>query len=163
MRGKSQGGVRRHGRSAFHRQGGFLLAGFVLVMALAVVAVFRCAAPLRGAADGLVSATGLMPEPVRAELVLGSGQGAAAVAVPAAATPKQEEKLEQWREEGIRMAAELTGIPEAFFRWLQDKGVPVGEFMRFLMPFLEWLEMVEPHNGTNPSPQPRNQPRETAV
>lgn len=85
--------------------------------------------------------------------------------VLAAAEPDQDRKLEDWREEGIRMAAELTGIPEAFFRWLQDKGVPVGEFMRFLMPFLEWLEMVEPHNGTGPSPkpQPQDKPRETAV
>ena len=163
MRGKSQKGGRRHARSAFHRQGGVLLAGFMLVMALAVMAVLRVAAPVRGAADGVVSADGLMPESVRAELIFGSGGGVAAVIVPAAATPKQEKKLEEWREEGIRMAAELTGIPEEFFRWLQDKGVPVGEFMRFLMPFLEWLEMVEPQNGTNPPPQPRNQPRETAV
>jgi hypothetical protein len=39
----------------------------------------------------------------------------------------------------------------------------VGEFMRFLMPFLEWIEMVDPHNGTKPSPQPKNQPRQTTV
>ena len=163
MRGKLQRGVRRHAWGAFHRQGGFLLAGFVLVVALAIMAVFQLAAPLRGSADGQVAAAGLMPEPVRAAFVSGSGVGFAAAIVPAAAAPKQEKKLEEWREEGIRMAAELTGIPEEFFRWLQDKGVPVGEFMRFLMPFLEWLEMVEPHNGTNTPPQPRNQPRETAV
>lgn len=83
--------------------------------------------------------------------------------VLAAAEPEQSEKLDNWREEGLRMASELTGIPEAFFRWLQDKGVPVGEFMRFLMPFLEWIEMVDPHNGTKPSPQPKNQPRQTTV
>jgi hypothetical protein len=76
---------------------------------------------------------------------------------------KQNEKLDDWREEGLRMASELTGIPEAFFRWLQDKGVPVGEFMRFLMPFLEWIEMVDPHNGTKPSAPPKSQPRQTTV
>lgn len=91
--------------------------------------------------------------------------GVAGDVVLAAATPGENEKLEEWREEGIRMAAELTGIPEAFFRWLQDKGVPVGEFMRFLMPFLQWIEMVDPHNGTKPSPKPApaEQPRQTAV
>lgn len=94
-----------------------------------------------------------------------------AIVVPAAAANAQERKedprLEDWREEGIRMASELTGIPEAFFRWLQDKGVPVGEFMRFLTPFLEWLDMVEPHNGTqSPGRQQRpsgEEPRPTAI
>lgn len=92
-----------------------------------------------------------------------SGPGSVGGIVLAAAEPEQSEKLDNWREEGLRMASELTGIPEAFFRWLQDKGVPVGEFMRFLMPFLEWIEMVDPHNGTKPSPQPKNQPRQTTV
>lgn len=72
-------------------------------------------------------------------------------------SPEQEKRLEEWREEGIRMAAELTGIPEAFFRWLADKGLPVGEFMRFLAPFLEWLELVEPHNGTSVPPSQKRQ------
>ena len=89
-------------------------------------------------------------------------------AVTQAAAPREEDpRLEGWREEGLRMAAELTGIPEAFFRWLQDKGVPVGEFMRFLMPFLEWLDMVEPHNGTQTSPKPQrpsgDKPRQTTI
>jgi hypothetical protein len=72
--------------------------------------------------------------------------------VRAEPSPEQQKRLEEWREEGIRMAAELTGIPEAFFRWLADQGLPVGEFMRFLAPFLEWLELVEPHNGTTAQP-----------
>ena len=75
--------------------------------------------------------------------------------------PGQQERVEAWRAEGIRKAAELTGIPEAFFWWLEDHGVPVGEFMRFVIPFLEWLEMIEaPHNATKPSSPPRNQPRD---
>lgn len=77
--------------------------------------------------------------------------------VRAEPSPEQEKRLEEWREEGIRMAAELTGIPEAFFRWLADQGLPVGEFMRFLAPFLEWLELVEPHNGTTAEPPRKGQ------
>lgn len=77
--------------------------------------------------------------------------------VRAEPTPEREKRLEEWREEGIRMAAEWTGIPEAFFRWLADKGLPVGEFMRFLAPFLEWLELVEPHNGTKAQPPRKGQ------
>lgn len=77
--------------------------------------------------------------------------------VRAAPSPEQEKRLEEWREEGIRMAAELTGIPEAVFRWLADLGLPVGEFMRFLAPFLEWLDLVEPHNGTKAEPPRKGQ------
>ena len=164
MKGKPDHGARRHAGIAIRRQGGILLAGFVLVMALGAATLFRHGAPASGPADMPVSYAGLMPEDVRAEFVLAPASGARAMLVKAADAPAGKDgKIEAWREEGIRMASELTGIPEEFFRWLQDKGVPVGEFMRFLMPFLEWLEMVDPHNGTQPPPQPKNQPRETAV
>lgn len=90
--------------------------------------------------------------------VLAQGEcGAAYELARTETSPEQEKRLEEWREEGIRMAAELTGIPEAFFRWLADQGLPVGEFMRFLAPFLEWLELVEPHNGTRGQPPQKRQ------
>ena len=90
-------------------------------------------------------------EPARGHFV------AAYETVRAEPGPEQDKRLEEWREEGIRMAAELTGIPEAFFRWLADQGLPVGEFMRFLAPFLEWLDLVEPHNGTKAQPPRKGQ------
>ena len=137
-----------------------LLAGFVIAAALAVWGV---AGLETGSARTAATVAAGQVQDVRAGLAWAPA-GPARV-IPAAAQPEQSEKLEDWREEGIRMASELTGIPEAFFRWLQDKGVPVGEFMRFLMPFLEWLDMVEPQNGTAPPPgkQPQDQPRQTTV
>jgi hypothetical protein len=164
MKGKPDHGARLHAGSAIRRQGGILLAGFVLVMALGAATLFRHGAPAFGPADMPVSDAGFMPENVPAKFVSAPESGSGILFVQGADTPAGKDgKIEAWREEGIRMASDLTGIPEEFFRWLQDKGVPVGEFMRFLMPFLEWLEMVEPQNGTQPPPQPRNQPRETAV
>lgn len=71
--------------------------------------------------------------------------------------PEQQDRVEAWREEGIRMAAELTGLPEAFFRWLEDKGVPVAEFVHFLVPFLEFIDMMESRNSTNPPPAQKRQ------
>jgi hypothetical protein len=164
MKGKPDQGARLHAGSAIRRQGRILLAGFVLVMALGAATLFRHATPVPGPADMPVSDAGFMPENVRTEFgpALESWPGIL-LAQAADAPAGKDGKIEAWREEGIRMASDLTGIPEEFFRWLQDKGVPVGEFMRFLMPFLEWLEMVEPQNGTQPPPQPRDQPRETAV
>ncbi len=192
MRGTRSGGTpqgddftRRQGGAAWLRR---FLAGAAIVASLSVAAVSwndsRIVTSVPGGllehgrqVPGMVS--GMVPAPARGVFAgqrvapasrLEHDPGAGRVhphglVVLAAAEPGQDKKLEDWREEGIRMAAELTGIPEAFFRWLQDKGVPVGEFMRFLMPFLEWLEMVEPHNGTGPSPkpQPQDKPRETAV
>lgn len=71
--------------------------------------------------------------------------------------PEQQDRVEAWREEGLRMAAELTGLPEAFFRWLEDKGVPVAEFVHFLVPFLEFIDMMESRNSTNPPPAQKHQ------
>ena len=137
-----------------------LLAGLVIA---AVLAVWGLAGPATGSARTVPAVAAGPVQDVRADLAW-APDGTARV-IPAAAQSEQNEKLEDWREEGIRTAAELTGIPEAFFRWLQDKGVPVGEFMRFLMPFLEWLDMVEPQNGTAPSPdgQPQDKPSQTTV
>lgn len=173
--------TRRQGAAAWPRR---ILAGAAMVAFLGCGAVSwtgsRDVAPFAGGlAERVPASSGTEPASARGVLP-GAGfaygsraeHGPAAsrvqpdgLVVLAAAKPDQDQKLEDWREEGIRMAAELTGIPEAFFRWLQDKGVPVGEFMRFLMPFLEWLEMVEPHNGTGPSPRPapQDKPRETAI
>lgn len=136
-----------------------LLTGLVIAAALAV---WGFAGPETVSARTVAAVAGPVQD-VRADLAW-APDGAARI-IPAAAPPEQNEKLVDWREEGIRMAAELTGIPEAFFRWLQDKGVPVGEFMRFLMPFLEWLDMVEPQNGTAPAPngQPQDKPSQTTV
>lgn len=137
-----------------------LLAGLVIA---AVLAVWGLGGPETGSARTMASVAAGPVQGVRTDLAWAPA-GTAGV-IPAAAQSEQTEKLEDWREEGIRTAAELTGIPEAFFRWLQDKGVPVGEFMRFLMPFLEWLDMVEPQNGTAPSPggQPQDKPSQTTV
>lgn len=189
MRGTRSDGDTPQGDDFTRRQGGAawplrLLAGAAIVASLGVAAVsWNDSRDVASVPGGLVEhgrqVSGMVPASARGVLVSegiapGSlvGHDSAArrvhpdgLVVLAAAEQGQDRKLEDWREEGIRMAAELTGIPEAFFRWLQDKGVPVGEFMRFLMPFLEWLEMVEPHNGTGPSPMPQqqDQPRETAV
>lgn len=189
MRGTRSDGDMPQGDNFTRRQGGAawprrLLAGAVIIASLGVGAVsWNDSRAVKSVQGGLLEhgrqVSGMAPTSARGVLV---GEGAAPGSlvghdsaagrvhpggrvVLAAAEQGPDQKLEDWREEGIRMAAELTGIPEAFFRWLQDKGVPVGEFMRFLMPFLEWLEMVEPHNGTGPSPKPQQQdkPRETAV
>lgn len=180
MRGTRSGGTpqddgftRRQGGAAWPRR---LLAGAAIVASLGVAAVsWNDSRAVTSVPGGLLEhgrqASGMAPASARGVFVSeGIVPGSlekhdSGLVVLAAAESDQDRKLEDWREEGIRMAAELTGIPEAFFRWLQDKGVPVGEFMRFLMPFLEWLEMVEPHNGTGPSPkpQPQDKPRETAV
>ena len=173
--------TRRQGAAAWPRR---ILAGAAMVAFLGCGALswtgFRDVAPVAGGlAEGVPASSGPASASARGVLpCAGFAFGLRAehepaafrlrqdgLVVLAAAQPDQDQKLEDWREEGIRMAAELTGIPEAFFRWLQDKGVPVGEFMRFLMPFLEWLEMVEPQNGTGPSPRPapQDKPRETAV
>ena len=189
MRGTRSDGDTPQGDDFTRRQGGAawplrLLAGAAIVASLGVAAVsWNDSRDVASVPGGLVEhgrqVSGMVPASARGLLVRegiapGSlvGHDSAArrvhpdgLVVLAAAEQGQDRKLEDWREEGIRMAAELTGIPEAFFRWLQDKGVPVGEFMRFLMPFLEWLEMVEPQNGTGPSPRPapQDKPRETAV
>ena len=189
MRGTRKDADTPQGDTFTRRQGGAvwprrLLAGAVIVASLGVAAVsWNDSRAVTSVQGGLFEhgrqVSGMVPASARGVLVSegiapgslvehDSGAGRErldGLVVLAAAEPGQDKKLEDWREEGIRMAAELTGIPEAFFRWLQDKGVPVGEFMRFLMPFLEWLEMVEPQNGTGPSPkpQPQHKPRETAV
>ena len=163
------------GRSA---RAGRRFAGLALAVVLAAVLGSPATGPagepalrpteaisFRGAASGLTRMPVAAPDATGLEGIVTT----ATVTVPAATAQERKEdpRLEDWREEGIRMASELTGIPEAFFRWLQDKGVPVGEFMRFLMPFLEWLDMVEPHNGTQSSPRPQrpsgDQPRQTAI
>lgn len=172
---------RRHGGAGWPRR---LLAGALIVACVGVAAVSRDDSGEPMAASGGQAERGQPVPRIVPEAALGafsqavseswswgerasgaSRTGLDGLIVLAAADPEKDAKLEGWREDGIRMAAELTGIPEAFFRWLQDKGVPVGEFMRFLMPFLEWLEMVEPHNGTGPTPkpQPQDKPQETAV
>ena len=71
--------------------------------------------------------------------------------------PEQQDQVQAWREEGIRMAAELTGLPEGFFRWLEDKGVPVAEFVHFLVPFLEFIDMMESRNSTHAPPAQKRQ------
>ncbi len=71
--------------------------------------------------------------------------------------PEQQDQVKAWREEGIRMAAELTGLPEGFFRWLEDKGVPVAEFVHFLVPFLEFIDMMESRNSTHAPPAQKRQ------
>jgi len=71
--------------------------------------------------------------------------------------PEQQDRVKVWREEGIRMAAELTGLPEGFFQWLEDKGVPVAEFVHFLVPFLEFIDMMESRNSTHAPPAQKRQ------
>jgi len=164
MSEKLDRGARRDADDARRRQGGRpFFAGFVLATALAVMIASWHGASARGNADGLLSASESALSYTRMESFFGREPWPAGAVVLAAAKPEKDEKLAEWREEGIRMAAELTGIPREFFRWLQDKGVPVGEFMHFLMPFLEWLDMVEPHNGTSPPSRPRSQPGERTI
>lgn len=164
MSEKLDRGARRNADGVRRRQGGGTLsAGFVLAMTLAVVIASWHAAAARKTVDVRPRASAAMISCAPAAFSCDGESGPARVVVLAAAKPEQDKKLEAWREEGIRMASELTGIPQEFFRWLQDKGVPVGEFMRFLMPFLEWLDLVEPHNGTTPPAPQRNKAGERTI